>query len=270
MSTMGDQPSPLSRWKYKNKSLQKPKFTNVKECVRSNNALDLTAFVIDDARQNGNPISLSILATSDNLVRLLVLKSTNTGLNPRRGDFDLSRQERRAAAVAYAMIKGENREPCKQCDDRLPGGGRGRGPFNTCHADSKWFRGGCFNCYYSGTARNCSFITDPPTPRPVTPEESPEPEIVVRSEECRVRKRTRTQEFLADDDNDDSDEIMILRENPVMTPGRVRDATTRDLEIWKNWIEHELDTRTSSFGKYFYAILILSHTYAARYVMACG
>lgn len=65
MSTMGDQPSPLSRWKYKNKSLQKPKFTNVKECVRSNNALDLTAFVIDDARQNGNPISLSILATSD-------------------------------------------------------------------------------------------------------------------------------------------------------------------------------------------------------------
>ncbi|ETS78021.1 hypothetical protein PFICI_10083 [Pestalotiopsis fici W106-1] len=63
---------PLSRWRYKTRSLEKPKYKTEKECMASDDPRDLTAFVVDYIRQYGKANSQDILALSDASLPLIL------------------------------------------------------------------------------------------------------------------------------------------------------------------------------------------------------
>ncbi|KAF7542053.1 hypothetical protein G7054_g169 [Neopestalotiopsis clavispora] len=96
---------PLSRWKYRARSLERPNLKTIKECVDSEDPLDLTAFAVDEIRQNGKSVAQNILALSDNLVRRIKLKNIGGPFTPELPDFTVHRQTRATATAAYVILE---------------------------------------------------------------------------------------------------------------------------------------------------------------------
>ncbi|KAI1505201.1 hypothetical protein F5X99DRAFT_274816 [Biscogniauxia marginata] len=186
----------------------------------------LTRDMVDDLRNSQYNDVREILEYKPQIARMLEPKEYRKNGARVTAKLAHSRQQQQSAFAAYIMLPKVNTTSCDQCQSK-----KSTGPCLHCiQPGPNYFRNACTNCQASSTASACSFYTGKKKRKATTVQITDDVDNDVHDDDDSQRGTKRVRGVLFD----------------RFPQAMLENATSRQLELWRNQCEDELAERDAA------------------------